>query len=63
MLKKILTIALVLAMVVAFGCKKASTTTQTKNSVNVKQAEKNGQMTTETVKKEVVKTVEEVNAK
>ena len=62
MLRKILAIAFVAAMLFSFGCKKATDTT-TKTSESVKQTEKDGQLITETVKKEVTKekTVEDAN--
>ena len=58
MLRKILTVAFVAAMLFSFGCKKTSTETETKNTVKIKQAEKDGKTTTETVKKEVIKETE-----
>ncbi len=61
MLRKLLAIAFVAALLFSFGCKK-TTDTETKTSETIKQAEKDGQMTTETVKKEVTKTVEDVNS-
>jgi hypothetical protein len=67
MLRKILAIAFVAALLFSFGCKKTSTDTSTKTSVSTKQAVKDGQATTETVKKEVTKetetTLKDVNAK
>jgi regulatory protein YycH of two-component signal transduction system YycFG len=58
MLKKILIVLVVIGLSVTFGCKKSNTDIETKNSVNVKQTEKDGKTTTETVKKEVIKQTE-----
>jgi hypothetical protein len=67
MLRKILTVAFVAAILFSFGCKKTTTETQTKSSVQIKQGEKDGQATTETIKKETIKqtetTLKDVNAK
>jgi len=66
MLRKILLVLVLMGMMVPFGCKKTSTDTQTKNTVTTKQAVKDGQTTTETVKKEVIKETEtplDANAK
>jgi hypothetical protein len=58
MLRKILLVLVVLGLAVTFGCEKKNTETTTKNTVNVKQAVKDGKTTTETVKKETVKQTE-----
>jgi hypothetical protein len=58
MLRKILTVAFVAVMIFSFGCKKTSTETETKNTVQIKQAEKDGQAVTETIKKETIKETE-----
>jgi ABC-type metal ion transport system substrate-binding protein len=58
MLRKILITLVVISMAVTFGCKKTSTETETKNTVQIKQTEKDGQTTTETVKKETIKETE-----
>jgi hypothetical protein len=58
MLKKILLVLVLIGLTVTFGCKKTTTETTTKNTVDVKQAVKDGQTTTETVKKQTVKETE-----
>ena len=67
MLRKILIVLVVIGLAVTFGCEKKNTETKTKNTVNVKQSEKDGKTTTETVKKQVTKetetAVKDANAK
>ena len=58
MLKKILTIAFVIALLFSFGCKNTNTETKTKNTVSTKQSVKDGKTTTETVKKQTIKQTE-----
>ena len=67
MLRKILIVLVVIGLAVTFGCEKKNTETKTKNTVNVKQSEKDGKTTTETVKKQTIKEtvtpVKDANAK
>ncbi len=67
MLRKILIVVVVLGLAVTFGCEKKDVETKTKNTVNVKQSEKDGKTTTETTKKqttkETVTPVKDANAK
>jgi hypothetical protein len=58
MLRKILIVVVVLGLAVTFGCEKKNVETKTKDTVDVKQAVKDGKTTTETVKKEVIKQTE-----
>jgi hypothetical protein len=66
MLRKILIVLVVIGLAITLGCKKTDKEIKTKNTVNVKQVEKDGQTTTETVKKETTKVTEtpvDANAK
>jgi hypothetical protein len=58
MLRKILIVLVVVGLAVTFGCEKKNVETKTKNTVDVKQTEKDGKTTTETVKKQTTKQTE-----
>ena len=58
MLRKILIVLVVIGLAVTFGCKNTTTETKTKNTVTTKQSVKDGQTTTETVKKQTIKETE-----